>query len=514
LRLGSLATGITLQANGGSGGNTDNSNQNRCFGPGGGGGGGNIRTNLTGISTPSGGAPGEVTNATGACNASSNDAAYGAQGVVGPWTDMPQAESGDWTSITTTDPTDVTVCRGKQAVFAVVANAGNWEYRWQYNTGAGWTDVPASPPYQGGQSPVLTIAYTQDVENGTRFRCQVSLPGCSPAVSNAATLTLVSTPIPGFSISQQGNTLQLLNTATGATAYYWTFGDGTTATTPTPTHTYLAEGSYTITQYAINACDTAVATQTITILAPPQAGFSVPASTTDCNAVTLMPKNMASTNATSIEWKFPGGQPPTYTGPNPSVTYLQTGTYTITQIVRNTAGADTLSKTVYVQADPIPFAAFNIISIVNGELKVQNLSAPGAVYVWNFGDGTPLVTAFEPSHVYTQSGTYVITLNVVNLCGASILQNQIQIVLLSATDQGDLRLGVFPNPTPGIVQVVAAEAPDHLRLLDMNGRLYQEIISCSTQNTLDLSTLPDGFYVIQYIRGRQVRNIRIGKVSE
>jgi hypothetical protein len=196
------------------------------------------------------------------------------------------------------------------------------------------------------------------------------------------------------------------------------------------------------------------------------------------------------------------------------VTYLQTGTYTITQIVRNTAGADTLSKTVYVQADPIPFAAFNIISIVNGELKVQNLSAPGAVYVWNFGDGTPLVTAFEPSHVYTQSGTYVITLNVVNLCGASILQNQIQIVLLSATDQGDLRLGVFPNPTPGIVQVVAAEAPDHLRLLDMNGRLYQEIISCSTQNTLDLSTLPDGFYVIQYIRGRQVRNIRIGKVSE
>jgi gliding motility-associated-like protein len=43
-------------------------------------------------------------------------------------------------------------------------------------------------------------------------------------------------------------------------------------------------------------------------------------------------------------------------------------------------------------------------------VQMVNTSNAATSYVWNFGDGTPLVTTAAPSHTYTDSGTFVITL--------------------------------------------------------------------------------------------------------
>jgi len=37
-------------------------------------------------------------------------------------------------------------------------------------------------------------------------------------------------------------------------------------------------------------------------------------------------------------------------------------------------------------------------------------ASTGDTWFWNFGDGSPIVEAFEPSHAYTQPGTYTVTL--------------------------------------------------------------------------------------------------------
>jgi PKD repeat protein len=48
-------------------------------------------------------------------------------------------------------------------------------------------------------------------------------------------------------------TYNFINLSTGAISYIWDFGDGTTSSANTPTHSYTKYGDYTITLIAINA---------------------------------------------------------------------------------------------------------------------------------------------------------------------------------------------------------------------------------------------------------------------
>lgn len=57
---------------------------------------------------------------------------------------------------------------------------------------------------------------------------------------------VVEGSMPSYDFSTQG--------ASGVAEYHWDFGDGNTATGPTPSHTYAANGQYTVTLEAKNEC--------------------------------------------------------------------------------------------------------------------------------------------------------------------------------------------------------------------------------------------------------------------
>jgi len=64
-------------------------------------------------------------------------------------------------------------------------------------------------------------------------------------------------PVPGFTVTPQTGpvplTVQVTDTSTGATSWQYSFGDSTpNATTPNPTHTYTANGTFVITQTVSN----------------------------------------------------------------------------------------------------------------------------------------------------------------------------------------------------------------------------------------------------------------------
>ena len=72
-----------------------------------------------------------------------------------------------------------------------------------------------------------------------------------------AYIYLQNSPKAQFDISTDttvcmGQNISFLNTSTGANDYYWNFGDGTSATTTNPNHSYTSPGVYTVTLVASN----------------------------------------------------------------------------------------------------------------------------------------------------------------------------------------------------------------------------------------------------------------------
>lgn len=230
-------------------------------------------------------------------------------------------------------------------------------------------------------------------------------------------------PTPGFSSTTNGLTATFTNNTTGATSYAWDFGDGGTSSDANPVHTYVTDGTYTVTLSATNACGTATKTQSVTVATAPTAGFTV-STNQGCAPLTVQFTNTSSSNATAYDWQFPGGNPSSSTAQNPpSVVYDLPGTYTVTLTVSNAAGSSSFSQNIVV--DPSPTASFT--SSVNGlTASFTNGSSNATSYSWDFGDSSSSTDA-NPTHDYAADGTYTVVLTATNNCGTSTFTQNVVI---------------------------------------------------------------------------------------
>lgn len=147
-----------------------------------------------------------------------------------------------------------------------------------------------------------------------------------------------------------------------------------------------------------------------------------------------------STNSpTSWSWNFGDGG--TSTAQHPSHTYTSSGTYTVRLTASNAEGTgDPSTKTNYISVSaPLPNAQFTA-SPTTGTAPLtvyftdQSTNSPTS-WSWNFGDGETS-TAQSPSHIYTSSGTYTVSLTVANAAGsdAETKQNHISVTCPSSCD--------------------------------------------------------------------------------
>jgi gliding motility-associated-like protein len=117
----------------------------------------------------------------------------------------------------------------------------------------------------------------------------------------------------------------------------------------------------------------------------------------------------ASLHATSWNWDFGDGN--TSTIQNPSHTYADTGTYTITLNITGLGGcSDSYSFTVRVTQ--VPTAAFSFTDNPDcnkNTVTFTNNSTNATSYLWDLGDGT-FSSDTNPVHEYTSSRTYVVKL--------------------------------------------------------------------------------------------------------
>ncbi|RKR72934.1 beta strand repeat-containing protein [Frondihabitans australicus] len=289
-------------------------------------------------------------------------------------------------------------------------------YAWNFGDGSTGTGSTVNHTYAsaGTYSVKLTVTDNQGATGTATSSVTVVAPHVNqpPSAVITASTTGLKVSVDGTGSSDPDGTVA---------SYAWNFGDGSTATGSTSSHTYLAGGTYTVTLTVTdNSGATGTATQSVTVAAPNQA--PVASMTLGANALTLTADGSASQDPdgtiAAYSWNF-GDNTAAATTKTATHTYAAAGTYTVTLTVTDNQGATgTSSQTVTVSKAPnvLPTASFTQ-SASNLKVSVDGTSSTdpdGTVqsYSWNFGDGTAAVTGATATHTYASAGTYKITLTV------------------------------------------------------------------------------------------------------
>lgn len=214
-----------------------------------------------------------------------------------------------------------------------------------------------------------------------------------------------------------------------ACSYYWTFGDGGTSTRDTPSHTYKTPGAYNVFLRVSNGgnCDDSIRVKSAVVM-----DSSLTVSFTDTNNTSCKPplkvqfKGM-SHGANTWFWEFGDGASSTLQ--NPSHTFLDSGNFNTTLVVRNASGctASITNNLVHVKQPNVVITTDSAVmpvwyGCVPSSINFTGLFQPltkVTKWNWDFGDSTAHSTDSTPFHTYTKRGTYSIKLNLAGVNGCS-----------------------------------------------------------------------------------------------
>jgi PKD repeat protein len=211
------------------------------------------------------------------------------------------------------------------------------------------------------------------------------------------------------------------------TSWSWSFGDGGTSTERNAVHQYTKTGSYTVSLTVSNAYGSNKETKNkfVTVSrSGPAAGFTgTPTSGTPPLRVQFIDTSTGS--PVSWLWSFGDGFCNLTTQQNPYHIYTSPGKYTVTLTVKdNKGGSDTEMKIDYVVTSEAPDADFTgTPTSGTAPLSVQftdmSTGTPTA-WAWDFeNDGIIDSTLKNPSHTFSNAGTYAISLTATNTAGSN-----------------------------------------------------------------------------------------------
>lgn len=304
-------------------------------------------------------------------------------------------------------------------------------YAWDFGDGsAAGAGNPGTHTYSatGPYNVVLTVT---------------SNNGCATPVTKNIT-TIFAEPRASFTTAPEvclGNTITLTDASTApgssVTEWQWDFnGDGVTddvRNSGAPfTHTFATAGPYNIILKVKSAagCESVtpanIATHTVVVNPLPVAAFAPVLPGCKDQAASFTDNSVA--NAGSIvkwTWNFGDGSGPKTLAPaggTVSNTYTTPGTYTVTLQVETDKGCVSTTTSGSVVIHGLPVAAFTAPDACTNDVAAPFTDASqyagGSItaWQWNFGDpnanaGNPNTsTQQNPTHHYTQAGTYTATL--------------------------------------------------------------------------------------------------------
>lgn len=204
---------------------------------------------------------------------------------------------------------------------------------------------------------------------------------------------------------------------TTITSWNWSFGDASTGTGDTVSHTFtnpipnVFNVFLTVTN-AIGCTDTLTKKLTPS---KPQAAFFPTSNTNICAGDSV--KFLAWFNNSSNDWNFGDGQ--TGTGTTPGHTYTTPGTYTVSLTVTDSIGCQkTVSSTGLVKVQGVPDAGFFTsvdtitercypLTVNFTDTSIANVFGSR---VWDLGNGSPVVPNTTVGTIYQLPGNYPVSL--------------------------------------------------------------------------------------------------------
>jgi hypothetical protein len=314
-------------------------------------------------------------------------------------------------TITTNPPTNSDVCAGGTKTISGTAT-GATAFKWQYDTGSGFTDVPNSAPYSNVTTNTLTITGATAGMNGYDYRL-VAMNGVASCFTNSSSSNLRVSAISTSSNTQtnvacfggnSGNATVIPSGGiAGSYTYSWSPSGGTGATASS-----LTQGSYTVTvtDAALTSC---TATQNFTITQPPVLNGTTVVTNVSCFGGTNGSINLTpSGGAGGYTFSWGGGVT------TEDRTALAAGTYSVTITDANSCTKNVTGITV---TQPT--------AVVGGTTTVTNTSCNGGTngvidltptggtspYTYSWGGG---VTSQD--RISLAAGSYSVTITDANGC--------------------------------------------------------------------------------------------------
>jgi gliding motility-associated-like protein len=302
--------------------------------------------------------------------------------------------------------TQLTACQLPFTVTFTNESVNGISYLWDF--GDGTTSTLANPTHTYTTEDDFTITLVTTNANG----CTDTITRTEYVHVKLPQITMNN--LPQFGCEPFTWTFQsTVESSDSVVRYLWDFGDGTTDSVASPTHTFDS-GQYHIKVYIYTASgcmDSAILRNAIRVGTYPHAIFQA-APLTACANVPINFTDSSTGTITRWFWQFGDGG--TSNLQHPTYVYTDTGYFDVTLIVYNQGCTDTLIFEDYIHIDP-PIANFSFTMNCRDKLRrvFRDRSIGAHEWNWDFGDGTTS-TDQNPVHVYSAPGLYSVSLTVRN----------------------------------------------------------------------------------------------------
>ncbi|MFT3935382.1 MAG: PKD domain-containing protein [Chitinophagaceae bacterium] len=261
--------------------------------------------------------------------------------------------------------------------------------------------------------------------------------GCGGEQEINYDLQIFERPSADFSFTNNGcvtDPVLFKNTADGGgraiIKYLWDFGDGKTADSSNPSHTYTSGGNFSVKYAAITdiGCLSDTITKTVSLFPPPTASFALQGAACVTRSVTLADNSTATGGSTIVKWywNFGDNSAMVTKSDNSPVqhVYAATGLYKATLQVELASGCKSLVDTVVIKVSDIPYVNFSMPSICLNDPVAQFYDSSSIAdnsqalftYLWDFGNSTTDNKKDGQGH-FTAVGVYNVKLTVTSKDG-------------------------------------------------------------------------------------------------